>query len=766
MTKKEKQDLAEEIAMKVFALKEEKEVRNKEAAQRIKVWEEGTDFLVCKVCSSYKDQPNLPNEALRAKRGNIGMVARNREESNRKIKDSEVKRRMKEHEEGNFHLWCLRKSDEEKESSKTFEEENTEAGMLVIKAYLKTAAEGGSSADFLRLVNFTHLIPDILKSQKNNSQQAFFELRDDCFELVTERVQNKFRGDQVTELSATLDKVTVQSRSFTVLLTFFFSGGKIFCLLNSLLKMKQEDYDSAGTARMIVKNMRETLGLTRTQLGKALLHFRYTFVLLLIGIFRDQNNRFVCSYDGVYASPEQRVAGGGCLDLSEAVAAELGLEEGSLSGTWDFGHNLQIIWHISIKKHPTVEGLITLMFSAMDEYRTGQSSVIFRSRAVALGHLILSNKKRQTTRFVRSLQMGLQAYLRNLPTLIHVFAEKYEDAVKENRNTEATETLRMLSQLRDSRKLLLAVGLAQLLELYVVASVQSQHSRRFPTQTWSVVAEMREKVRALGVKWKWEEEELKYAGIEAPVKVKDRLVKDGLYRPSVSEASTRGSRVRRETNLVAEGGSISDLFDEEGESVIPLAGEVQMEVPLVWRLRRRVAARARPASGVDVFGEVEGEEGEEGERNGRGGATRYLTREDIKSVEDELSGLAVDIVEEWNLRQKQTPLEEAGYKAFGEKYDWGIDKVKVEMEGVEAVLGLHHARRMKVLLEDVICRLSEVQEARFDCDLMLEGFSCYLKYKTKEQAMGGGLGADHEVYEAWYKVRRWGLGSSFPVSKI
>ena len=76
------------------------------------------------------------------------------------------------------------------------------------------------------------------------------------------------------------------------------------------------------------------------------------------------------------------------------------------------------------------------------------------------------------------------------------------------------------------------------------------------------------------------------------------------------------------------------------------------------------------------------------------------------------------------------------------------------MEGVEAVLGLHHARRMKVLLEDVICRLSEVQEEKFDCDLMLEGFSCYLKYKTKEQAMGGGLGADHEIYEAWHKVTR------------
>ena len=71
-----------------------------------------------------------------------------------------------------------------------------------------------------------------------------------------------------------MDKVTVQSRSFTVLLTYFFYEGKIYCLLNSLLKMGEEDYDSEGTARMIISEMSKTLGLTRTQLSKKLLHFR------------------------------------------------------------------------------------------------------------------------------------------------------------------------------------------------------------------------------------------------------------------------------------------------------------------------------------------------------------------------------------------------------------------------------------------------------------------------------------------------------------
>ena len=73
--------------------------------------------------------------------------------------------------------------------------------MQVIKAYLQIASVGGSTEDFLRLVNFTHLlIPGIIKLQRNNSRRAFFELRDDCFEVVTKRVHNMFKSDKITEL--------------------------------------------------------------------------------------------------------------------------------------------------------------------------------------------------------------------------------------------------------------------------------------------------------------------------------------------------------------------------------------------------------------------------------------------------------------------------------------------------------------------------------------------------------------------------------------
>ena len=225
---------------------------------------------------------------------------------------------------------------------------------MIMMIYLKNARRGGSSADFLNDVDFLHLVPGILKSQKNNSRAIFFELCDNAFEVVTKSVHELFK--QITELSCTLDKVTVQHRSFTVLLTFFFLNGAIFCLLNSLLKMKEDDYDAQGTASMVVSCLKESLGMTRTQLATRLLHFRCVCSNLDNNFTFHQFTYFsLCSYDGVYASQDQRVSGGGCLNLPAMVGEQLGLEEGSLTGTWDYAHNLQIVWKNLLAAHPVVE---------------------------------------------------------------------------------------------------------------------------------------------------------------------------------------------------------------------------------------------------------------------------------------------------------------------------------------------------------------------------------------------------------------------------
>jgi hypothetical protein len=103
--------------------------------------------------------------------------------------------------------------------------------------------------------------------------------------VITNSVQELFRSGNISEISATLDKVTVQHRSFTVLITFFFYDGALYSLLNELIIMKEEDYDARGTATFVTKSMKESLGLSRTQLATLLKHFRCTAGLLSTFLF-------------------------------------------------------------------------------------------------------------------------------------------------------------------------------------------------------------------------------------------------------------------------------------------------------------------------------------------------------------------------------------------------------------------------------------------------------------------------------------------------
>ena len=89
-------------------------------------------------------------------------------------------------------------------------------------------------------------------------------------------------------------------------------------VLNQLTILKGEDYDTMGTAEMVINALRLTLGSTRAELADKLRYF---------------------IYDDVYASPEERVSGGGCLSLRDTVTEALGLGKG---GVWDMSHNLQV----------------------------------------------------------------------------------------------------------------------------------------------------------------------------------------------------------------------------------------------------------------------------------------------------------------------------------------------------------------------------------------------------------------------------------------
>ena len=96
--------------------------------------------------------------------------------------------------------------------------------------------------------------------------------------------------------------------------------------LNSVYKMKTDNYSAQETAQMLLKILSDSLGLCIPELRRKCLH----------GV-----------YDGVFASSEERDGGGG-LSLCKHLEELLGCPEGTITGNYDMSHNLQIVYHKAI----------------------------------------------------------------------------------------------------------------------------------------------------------------------------------------------------------------------------------------------------------------------------------------------------------------------------------------------------------------------------------------------------------------------------------
>ena len=63
------------------------------------------------------------------------------------------------------------------------------------------------------------------------------------------------------------------------------------------------------------------------------------------------------------------------------------------------------------------------MYSVMADYNTGQAGSVFQEAAKQMNHVVLMNKSRQKTRFVRCDMRGMQTYMINLPTIYGIQGE-------------------------------------------------------------------------------------------------------------------------------------------------------------------------------------------------------------------------------------------------------------------------------------------------------------------------------------------------------
>ena len=286
MTEEVIEKLTDKIAYKTALktlemLKIEKEEIENEKVTVEETWIDGETVIICRPCLKFSTKDDVPTKLRRSRKGSYGMVDKMDPDGKPRQK-KHITQAIKEHSVRELHIYCCARETEAETTKVNYEKNNKAAGRVTIRnVILKTLKRGGSSVDFQADNNLFHLesnYQDIVVATKNDSSEAFFKVRDVVFDVVSEKVKDWFRqrGEgEVEEVAVTLDKVTVQRTSYTVILTFFFRDGVIYILLNKLLVMKVDEYDSEGTARAVVDALVGTLGISRARLSDILLHFAY-----------------------------------------------------------------------------------------------------------------------------------------------------------------------------------------------------------------------------------------------------------------------------------------------------------------------------------------------------------------------------------------------------------------------------------------------------------------------------------------------------------
>ena len=407
---------------------------------------------------------------------------------------------------------------------------------------------------------------------------------------------------------------------------------------------------------------------------------------------------------------------------------------------------MQLVYKHGLADHPVFQDALHVMFSAMSQFRLGKSSTLFHNVARELGHIVLVNKKEQSTRFIRSAARATKTFLQNLPTIINVLGKEHQRYAMERDNTKALEVEAKMRKLRDPRFLLRIVGLAQVMESYCEVSLEGQYASHLPSQVWTSVLDNRAELEMLGESWVWDHNDLKFTDIEAPEKIVERLLTSSIYRPKLFFKNVmRKGQEMREAGLLDGDSKVCSLFDED-EMVKPLAGEVLMEVPRARRTRRAAAivtvrnsrSQTRSRAGAGAFLEEEVEEESQSDividdEEQEDYIMEKLRNTDVEEVEEQLMELCKSIVKEWKARMIQSPLAEATCEVLGKV-------VMVDDPDTYMV-------QLKNNLESLVRLLPSHLQEKFVISEVLNGYTSYMEIfrelKTEFQV--------HDIYAMWHK---------------
>ena len=118
---------------------------------------------------------------------------------------------------------------------------------MIINVLLVLKDPEKSSNDFVKMCN-----ADELKGLKvptvNDGRQQYFALRDDIYEKY--KAIMCFIFESVNVIGVTLDKVTLNKKSYTVIVTYYINeDGKMKTVLNDVFPMRSTDGSGEATAK-------------------------------------------------------------------------------------------------------------------------------------------------------------------------------------------------------------------------------------------------------------------------------------------------------------------------------------------------------------------------------------------------------------------------------------------------------------------------------------------------------------------------------------
>ena len=140
------------------------------------------------------------------------------------------------HTKTDIHYWCVEQDRIADLNEKIKQENEVKGSEIIVTSAVQCLKELDGSLKFVRTNNLLEILNKDSPT-KNDGRQMFFTIRELLFEKICTTIKQKFQSIQ--SACFTLDKVTVRRTPFTVIMSYFFSGGRIHVVLNSVHKMRQ-----------------------------------------------------------------------------------------------------------------------------------------------------------------------------------------------------------------------------------------------------------------------------------------------------------------------------------------------------------------------------------------------------------------------------------------------------------------------------------------------------------------------------------------------